>query len=107
MIFQIIFSSLLVPYTQNKARSFLRSSDIDMLPSLIKEKKFIDTVEKLTIFVDQINESGELGSVVNLRGVYGKSGFFGVLVLIKLLLLIKLLKFLSYLQYSRFYFLHF
>ena len=63
MIFQIIFSSLLVPYTQNKARSFLRSSDIDMLPSLIKEKKFIDTVEKLTIFVDQINESGEMKNI--------------------------------------------
>ena len=34
-----------------------------MLPSLIKEKKFIDTVEDLTIFVNNINEDGEMENI--------------------------------------------
>ena len=62
-IFQILFSSFLVPYSQDKARSFLRSSDIDMFASLIKEKKFIDTVEKLTFFVEEINQDREMKNV--------------------------------------------
>ena len=62
-IFQILFSSFLVPYSQDKARSFLRSSDIDMFASLIKEKKFIDTVEKLTFFVEKINQDGEMKNI--------------------------------------------
>ena len=62
-IFQIFFSSFLVPYSQDKARSFLRSSDIGMLPSLIKEKKFIDTVEKLTIFIGKIDEDGKMENI--------------------------------------------
>ncbi len=62
-IFQILFSSLLVPYSQDKARSFLRSSDIDMFASLIKEKKFIDTVEKLTFFIEKINQEGEIENI--------------------------------------------
>ena len=62
-IFQILFSSFLVPYSQDKARSFLRSSDIDMFASLIKEKKFIDTVEELTFFVEKINQEGEMKNI--------------------------------------------
>ena len=62
-IFQILFSSFLVPYSQDKARSFLRSSDIDMFASLIREKKFIDTVEKLTFFVEKINQEGEMKNI--------------------------------------------
>ena len=62
-IFQILFSSFLVPYSQDKARSFLRSSDIDMFASLIKEKKFIDTVEKLTFFVEEINQDREMKNI--------------------------------------------
>ena len=62
-IFQILFSSFLVPYSQDKARSFLRSSDIDMFASLIREKKFIDTVEKLTFFVEEINQDREMKNI--------------------------------------------
>ena len=45
-------SYYVVPYTQNKARSFIRSSNLDFFPSLIKPRKFIDTVENFTIFLD-------------------------------------------------------
>ena len=41
-----------VPYTQDKARSFIRSSNLNFFPSLIKPRKFIDTVENFTIFLD-------------------------------------------------------
>ena len=55
--FSLFLSYFVVPYTQNKARSFIRDSNLDFFPSLIKPKKFIDTVENLTIFLDEKNEN--------------------------------------------------
>ena len=52
-LIQIILTTLIVPYSLDKGRSFFRTSNIDLFSSIIKEKKFIDTVEKLTIFVDK------------------------------------------------------
>ena len=57
LIIQHIFSLFLVPSTQNKARTFIQSSSIDFFPSLINEKKFIDTVDKLTIYVEKKEEN--------------------------------------------------
>ena len=54
-IIQIILNSFLAPHAQNKARSFIKNSNLDFFPSLIQEKKFIDTVENLTIFIDKKN----------------------------------------------------
>ena len=55
VFFSLILSYFVVPFTQNKARSFIRDSNLDFFPSLIKPKKFIDTVENLTIFLDEKN----------------------------------------------------
>lgn len=55
-IFSLLISYFVVPYSQNKARSFIRSSNLDFFPSLIKPRKFIDTVERFTIFIDDKNE---------------------------------------------------
>ncbi len=55
--FSLILSYLVVPYTQDKARSFIRNSNLDFFPSLIKPRKFIDTVENLTIFLDEKNKN--------------------------------------------------
>ena len=52
-IIQIFLTTIVVPYSLDKGRSFFRTSNIDLFSSIIKEKKFIDTVEKLTIFVDK------------------------------------------------------
>jgi lipopolysaccharide export system permease protein len=60
LIIQISFTSFFVPATQDKARSYIRSSNIDFFPSLIKEKKFIDTVSNLTIFIEEKNKDGTL-----------------------------------------------
>lgn len=50
---QILLTSTIVPYSLDKARSYFRTSNIDLFSSIIKEKKFIDTVEDLTIFVEK------------------------------------------------------
>ena len=52
---QLILTSYVVPITKDKARSYFRSSNIDLFSSLIKERKFIDTVANLTIFVEEKN----------------------------------------------------
>ncbi len=55
--FSLILSFFVVPFTQDKARSFIRDSNLDFFPSLIKPKKFIDTVENLTIFLDEKDDN--------------------------------------------------
>ena len=55
IFFSLLLSFIIVPYTQDKARSYIRDSNLDFFPSLIKPRKFIDTVEKLTIFIDSRN----------------------------------------------------
>jgi lipopolysaccharide export system permease protein len=53
VIISLILSFQIVPYTQDKARSYIRSSNLDFFPSLIKPRKFIDTVENLTVFINK------------------------------------------------------
>ena len=57
LILSSFFSLYVVPISQDKARSFIRSSNIDYLPLLVKPKKFIDTVERLTIYSDKKNKN--------------------------------------------------
>ena len=52
MIFQIIMGSYISPIGQDKARNFIRNSNVDFFPSLFQEGKFIDVVENLTIFIE-------------------------------------------------------
>lgn len=57
LIIQIFISSILVPISQNKARTYIQSSNIEFFPSLINERRFIDTVENLTIYIEKKNSS--------------------------------------------------
>ena len=50
---QLSIASYVSPKTQSIGKSFIRMSNIDFFPSLIKEKKFIDTLSNLTIYVDE------------------------------------------------------
>ena len=59
---QLFLTTYLVPTSQDKARSFIRSSNIDYFPSIIKERKFIDTVKDLTLYINKRNED-ELNDV--------------------------------------------
>jgi lipopolysaccharide export system permease protein len=45
---------------QDKARSFIRSSDLDFFETILKPKKFVDVVQNLTIYYEKKNENGEL-----------------------------------------------
>ena len=63
-LIQIFLTAIVVPETQNKARSYIRSSNIDFFPALIKPKKFIDTVEDLTIFANSKDDDGTLRNIV-------------------------------------------
>ncbi len=63
LIIQILLNSILVPYSQNKARTYIQTSSIDFFPSLINEKKFIDTVEKLTIYIEKKNDQNEYENI--------------------------------------------
>lgn len=54
-IIQILFGSYLSPLTQFKGRELLKNSNIDFFTSLLKEGKFINAVDGLTIFIDKKN----------------------------------------------------
>lgn len=87
LILQSLMNIFLVPFTQDKARSFIRESNVDFLPSLVKPKKFMDTVEKLTMYVDKKNELGLFENIVikdsynsnDSRIIYAKTGLFSQL----------------------------
>ena len=60
---QIFFSFLILQSVMNIFWFLLQDNEIfyktiklDFLPSLVKSQKFMDTVEKLTIYVDKKNE---------------------------------------------------
>ena len=59
-IMQAFLTIIITPITQDLARSYIRNSNIDMFPSLISEKKFIDTVSDLTIYIDEIDRNENL-----------------------------------------------
>ena len=64
VLIQIVFSTIIVPYAQDKSRSFIRNSNLDFFPNLIKPKKFIDTVKGLTIFIDNKNSDGSYNNIL-------------------------------------------
>ena len=82
LIIQILLNSILVPYSQNKARTYIQTSSIDFFPSLINEKKFIDTVEKLTIYIEKKNDQNEYENIfikdeknsLSIRIIYAAKG---------------------------------
>ncbi len=60
ILVQLLFTYLIVPTTQEKARSLFKNSDIDYLPSILKSKFFNDTIEDVTIFVGEKDINGNL-----------------------------------------------
>ena len=52
-LLQIVFSSTLNPKLLNLSRSILKNSQLQFIPSLMKEKQFNDTLDGITIFVDK------------------------------------------------------
>ena len=63
MIFQIIFTSLLVPRSQELSRSLMKNSNVDFFESFIKPKKFNDSIRDFTIFVGSKTDDGLLQNI--------------------------------------------
>ena len=59
----LLLNSLITPYTQDKARSFIRSSDLDFFESILKPKKFIDVIGNLTIYFDEKKKDNTLKNI--------------------------------------------
>jgi lipopolysaccharide export system permease protein len=60
VILSLLLNALIAPMAQNKARSYIRSSNLDFFESILKPKKFVDVVQNLTIYYEKKNEKGEL-----------------------------------------------
>ena len=83
MIFQILLTALIVPKTQDLARSFLRTSSINFLENFIKPRIFNATLKSLTIYSDSKDKNGNLkeiylkkGTENNFQITYAKKGSF-------------------------------
>ena len=68
MLLQIFLTALIVPKSQDLARSFLRTSSINYLENFIKPRLFNDAVKGLTIYSNSKDEFG------NLKEIYLKKG---------------------------------
>ena len=87
MFIQILLGSFISPTSQLKAREFLKNSNMDFLPNLIKQGKFIDTVSGLTIFINEKKDKNSFkniyiqeGNILDLTSddsqiIYAKEGF--------------------------------
>ncbi len=63
IIIQLLFNLYIVPKSQNLGRAQIKESKIDFLPKLISEKKFIDVVKNLTIFVEEYENNGKFNKI--------------------------------------------
>ena len=90
MLIQLILSTLINPQVLNYSRSLLKNSQLQFVGSLLKEKQFNDTVEGLTIFVEDKESDGTFknifirddGKIVTnisegASTIYAKSGYIG------------------------------
>jgi lipopolysaccharide export system permease protein len=86
MFLSLLLNALIVPLTQDKARSFIRSSNLDLFESMLKPKKFVDIIKNLTIYYDEKDINGELKniflndklSLTNSQTTYAKKGVFEI-----------------------------
>ena len=59
-LIQVILTSIIVPKSQDLARSFLRTSSVNFFDNFIKPQKFNDTIKGVTIYTDKKDENGNL-----------------------------------------------
>ena len=87
MLLQLLLGNFFNPTFLNFSRTVLKNSQLEFIPSLLKEKQFNDTVEGLTIFVDKkysnntflnifIKDEGKILSKIGNAGstIFAKSG---------------------------------
>ena len=80
LILQLLFTLYVSPKSQNIGKSFVRMSNIDFFPSLIKEKKFIDTLSNLTIYVDEQSDNKKKFKNILIKDQKKKSNEYQIIV---------------------------
>ena len=81
---QIILATFVVPKAQDTARSFLRTSSVNVFENLIKEKKFNDTIKGVTFYSESKDNEGNLNNIYlkkqndknNFQITYAEKGIF-------------------------------
>ena len=73
LLIQLLLTTIIVPTSQNKARSFLRDSNVNFLGSFIKPKRFNDTIDGVTIYTENKDTDGYLYNLYIKKDI--KSGF--------------------------------
>ena len=62
-LLQLFLACILNPMVLNHSRSLIKSSDINFVPGTIKTNQFNDTVEGLTIFVEEKSDKGTFKNI--------------------------------------------
>ena len=83
-LIQIFLTSIVVPSSQDAARSFLRESKVNFFGNFIKPQKFNDTIKGVTIFSEKKDVEGSLYNIYVKKEVddnefqitYAKKGIF-------------------------------
>jgi len=83
-VIQIFLTSIIVPSSQDVARSFLRESKVNFFGNFIKPQKFNDTIKGVTIFSEKKDTEGSLYNIYVKKEVgdnefqitYAKEGIF-------------------------------
>jgi lipopolysaccharide export system permease protein len=83
-LFQVLFTSILVPKSQDLARNFIRGSSFNFFENFIKPKRFSDSVRGLTIYSEEKDNDGIYKNVylkkkinsLNFQITYAKNGYF-------------------------------
>ena len=60
LVLQLALTVFIVPKAQDKARSFLRTSNVNFFDNFIKQQKFNDTIKGVTIYADKKDNDGNL-----------------------------------------------
>ena len=84
LLIQVSLTALIVPKSQEVARSFLKDSKINFFGNFIKKQKFNDTIKGVTIFSEGKDSSGNLYNLYlkkeidesNFQITYAKKGKF-------------------------------
>ena len=63
VLLSIFLNAIIAPLAQDKARSYIRSSNLDFFESVLKPKKFISIIKNLTIYFDKKEDNGELKNI--------------------------------------------
>ena len=82
----LLLNVVIAPLTQDKARSFLRTSDLNFFESILKPKKFIDAFQDLTIYFDERDINGDFNNIFlndkvnknNSQTTFAKKGVFEI-----------------------------